>query len=123
MAAHALGRDTSVETVQLHATSGDVGTTLLALQRAASALGLAARAIRVGPERLGDVSLPAVAHLGGGHYVTLFEAGPGGVVIGDPETGILIWDRATFARAWSGHLLLLGPGGGQSGICRSLFGR
>jgi len=83
---------------------------LLDLQRAALALGLAASAIRIGPHRLSDVTLPAIAHLTGGHYVTIFESGANSVVIGDPAVGILTWDRATFSRVWSGNLLLLGRG-------------
>jgi ABC-type bacteriocin/lantibiotic exporter with double-glycine peptidase domain len=57
-------------------------------------------------DRLGQVSLPAVAHLSGGHYVVLHELGPGGVVVGDPASGVVTWSRDFLTRAYSGALLL-----------------
>src|SRR5262249_12443431 len=73
--------------------------------------------------RLGQVTLPAIAHLRDGHYVVLHELRPGGVVVGDPAAGIVTWDRATLTRCYSGALLLFGsptaakpaalPGGGE----------
>jgi hypothetical protein len=35
------------------------------------------------------VSLPVIARLSDGHYVVLHEMGQGGVVFGDPATGIV----------------------------------
>ena len=57
-------------------------------------------------DRLGQVGLPAVAHLSDGHYVVLHELGPGGVVVGDPATGIVTWNREFLMRCYSGVLLL-----------------
>jgi ABC-type bacteriocin/lantibiotic exporter with double-glycine peptidase domain len=54
----------------------------------AAEVGLPCQAVRVSVDRLGQVSLPAIAHLSSGHYVVLHELGAGGVVVGDPATGI-----------------------------------
>ena len=64
-------------------------------------------------DRLGQVGLPAVAHLSDGHYVVLHELGPGGVVVGDPATGVATWSRESLTRSYSGALLLFDHGGGE----------
>jgi hypothetical protein len=56
--------------------------------------------------RLGQVSLPVIAHLSDGHYVVLHEVAPGGVVVGDPATGIVTWSLEQLRRCYSGALLL-----------------
>jgi ABC-type bacteriocin/lantibiotic exporter with double-glycine peptidase domain len=63
--------------------------------------------------RLGQVSLPVIAHLSDGHYVVLHELGPGGVVVGDPATGIATWSRELLTRSYSGALLLFDNVGGE----------
>jgi len=54
-----------------------------------------------------------VAHLSDGHYVVLHELGPGGVVVGDPATGIVSWSREFLTRSYSGALLLFDNVGGE----------
>jgi ABC-type bacteriocin/lantibiotic exporter with double-glycine peptidase domain len=71
--------------------------------------------VRVSVDRLGQVSLPAVAHLADGHYVVLHELGAGGVVVGDPATGVVTWNREHLTRRYSGALLLFDPPGGGKG--------
>ena len=76
-------------------------------------MGLPCQSVRVSVDRLGQVSLPAVAHLSDGHYVVLHELGPGGVVVGDPATGIATWSREFLTRSYSGALLLFDYVGGE----------
>jgi ATP-binding cassette, subfamily B, bacterial HlyB/CyaB len=68
--------------------------------------------VGVSVDRLGQVSLPAIAHLNDGHYVVLHELGAGGVVVGDPATGIVTWNREFLTRCYSGVLLLFAQVGG-----------
>src|SRR5262249_38373023 len=68
--------------------AGAGGLTLAQLRGLAAEVGLPCQSVRVSVDRLGQVSLPAVAHLNDGHYVVLHELDPGGVVVGDPATGI-----------------------------------
>ena len=82
------------------------------LRRLAAEIGLPCQAVRVPVGRLGQVRLPAVAHLSDGHYVVLHELGPGGVVVGDPAAGIASWSRAFLTRSYSGALLLFDNGSG-----------
>jgi ABC-type bacteriocin/lantibiotic exporter with double-glycine peptidase domain len=60
----------------------------------------------VSVDRRGQAYLPAVAHLSDGHSVVLHELGAGGVVVGDPATGIVTWNWDFLTRAYSGALLL-----------------
>jgi ATP-binding cassette subfamily B protein RaxB len=90
---------------------GDRGASLTDLQQAGTALGLRCLAARVEPGRLGQVRLPAIAHLRTGHYVVLYEVGAIGVLAGDPATGVVRLSLVSFAADWSGNLLLVQPPG------------
>jgi ATP-binding cassette, subfamily B, bacterial HlyB/CyaB len=107
MAARQLGLDTTVETLRCNVATSAAGATLAELRRAAVALGLLAEAVRIAPRQLRHVSGPAVAHLKNNHYVTLFEASPMHVVIGDPALGVRTMTPDEFTRMWSGQVLLL----------------
>jgi CRP-like cAMP-binding protein len=72
----------------------------------AGQISLTCHAVRVSLDRLGQVNLPAIAHISDGHYVVLHELEVGGVVIGDPATGIVTWNPESLARSFSGVLLL-----------------
>jgi CRP-like cAMP-binding protein len=82
------------------------GLSLLDLRRLGGKLGLSCRAVRVDPGRLDEVTPPAVAHLGEGHYVVVYAHGAAGLVVGDPAVGIVTLTPSAFSRACSGHLLL-----------------
>jgi CRP-like cAMP-binding protein len=113
MVALRLGARVSVEGLRQKVTPGPEGLTLQQLRRLAEEVGLPCQAVRVSVDRLGQVSLPAVAHLSDGHYVVLHELGPGGVVVGDPATGIVSWSREFLTRSYSGALLLFDNVGGE----------
>ena len=102
---------------------GEHGARLLDLQQAAVALGLTCHAARVDPSRLGEVALPAVAHLSEGHYVAVYAAGSAGVVVGDPASAVVTWSAAFFRQCCSGHLLVFGPPLAPPQGSRSLPGR
>lgn len=86
---------------------GRSGTSLYELAKTAEAIGFETHAIRT--SRLDVVALPAIAHYGGQHYVTVFSVSETKVLVGDPARGLLKIDRAEFNSNWSGHLLLLRP--------------
>lgn len=67
---------------------GPRGASLLELRRAATELGFRSHAVRVGPDQLSQVGLPAITHYADGHYVVLYALGPQGVVVGDPAAGV-----------------------------------
>jgi Peptidase C39 family len=85
---------------------GSKGLSLRQLQTLAEDHGLPCRAVRAPLDRLGELPLPAIAHLSEGHYIVLLELHNGGVVVGDPEVGITTWSVESLAKCASGALLL-----------------
>jgi subfamily B ATP-binding cassette protein HlyB/CyaB len=78
------------------------------LLRAARELGLKARHVRTKPRRLGRMSLPALAAMRTGGFVVLAKATDREVLVHDPATGATApQPLAEFARAWTGHLIVL----------------
>ncbi|MEQ1504112.1 MAG: peptidase domain-containing ABC transporter [Myxococcota bacterium] len=87
------------------------GTSLYDVARAAGALGLRATPVQIGPDQLGDVSLPAIAHLADdGHFVVVWRAARGRVVVLDPALGVRRLRLDRFAAEWGGVLLLVEAG-------------
>jgi CRP-like cAMP-binding protein len=113
MVARRRGARVSVEELRRKVTPGPGGLNLQQLRKVAGEVGLPCQSVRVSVDRLGQVSLPAVAHLADGHYVVLHELGPGGVVVGDPAAGVVTWSREHLTRRYSGALLLFDPAGGD----------
>jgi CRP-like cAMP-binding protein len=107
------GARVSVEELRRRVTPGPEGLTLQQLRQVAAAVGLPCQSARVAVERLGQVRLPVIAHLSDGHYVVLHELSPGGVVVGDPATGIVTWNAGHLGRSYSGVLLLFDGAAGQ----------
>ncbi len=107
MTARVLGRILSLDDLRQRVQLGPAGLNLLELKRLAEAVGLRWQAIRVEPERLREVNLPAIAHLGDGHYVVAFDRGAEVVIVGDPASGVTTINEMSFSRSWSGHLLLV----------------
>src|SRR5581483_6271831 len=87
--------------------TGQHGTNLLGLVRAAESLGFSARAVKASYDALPRLPLPAVAHVrdedGAGHFVVLHKAADGSVVVADPARGVEKRARADFCRQWTGN--------------------
>lgn len=107
MTARVLGQTITVEDLRRRVELCPAGLNVLELKRLAESVGLRAQAVRLEPERLGEVHLPAIAHLSDGHYVVAFDYGEEGVLIGDPASGVSLINVKSFARSWSGNLLLI----------------
>jgi len=100
------GTKVSVEELRRKAVPGPEGLSIQQLRQLADEIGLSCHSVRVSVDRLGQVNLPAIAHLNDGHYVVFHELGAGGVVVGDPATGIVTWNLDLLIRSFSGVLLL-----------------
>jgi hypothetical protein len=87
---------------------GPQGLSLMQLQKLAADLGLPSRGVRAPMNRpgLGQVRLPAIAHLNDGHYIVLHELRDAGVVVADPAAGITTWSVELLAQCASGAMLL-----------------
>jgi HlyB family type I secretion system ABC transporter len=100
------GRAVSLARIrQLCFTSTD-GTSLRALCRAATELGLAARPVKASPRNLPEMPLPAIVHWEGNHWVVVYDVADGHVRIADPALGTRRVTRADFERRWSGYTAL-----------------
>lgn len=83
------------------------GTTLAGLRDGGRAIGLDARPAHAIYEALGEIALPAIAHLNGreGHYVVIYRWSPQGVIVLDPNRGVQYMRREDFELLWSGYLV------------------
>ncbi len=100
------GIKVSVEELRRKARLDRGGLSIQQLRQLAEEIGLSSLSVRVSVDRIGQLHLPAIAHLNNGHYVVLHELVASGAVVGDPATGIVTWNRETVTRAFSGVILL-----------------
>ncbi|MDQ3545303.1 MAG: peptidase domain-containing ABC transporter, partial [Verrucomicrobiota bacterium] len=100
------GRKVSLARIrQLCHTSTD-GTSLKAICRAATELGLAARAIKVSLRNLPLMPLPAIVHWEGNHWMVLYDVAETYVKVADPARGLRKIPRKEFEQNWSGYAAL-----------------
>jgi ATP-binding cassette subfamily B protein len=99
----------SVGRLRDKANVGRQGASLYSLGLAAETIGYNCRAVKTDYGHLAGLSLPAVAHWKGYHYLVLYEVKGDRVVVGDPAIGIVRLSRAEFEAGWTGRLLLLTP--------------
>ncbi|MFL6595760.1 MAG: peptidase domain-containing ABC transporter [Chthoniobacterales bacterium] len=100
------GRKVSLTRIrQLCHTSTD-GTSLKAICRAATELGLAARALKVSVRNLPNMPLPSIVHWEGNHWMVLFDVNEKFVRVADPAIGIRKIPRKEFELNWSGYAAL-----------------
>ena len=100
------GRKVSLARIrQLCHTSTD-GTSLKAICRAATELGLAARALKVSLRNLSLMPLPAIVHWESNHWMVLYDVADTYVKVADPALGLRKIPRQEFERSWSGYAAL-----------------
>ena len=100
------GRKVSLSRIrQLCHTSTD-GTSLKAICRAATELGLAARALKVSVRNLPMMPLPAIVHWEGNHWMVLYDVADTYVKVADPAQGLRKIPRKEFEQNWSGYAAL-----------------
>jgi HlyB family type I secretion system ABC transporter len=90
---------------QLCHTATD-GTSLKALCRAATELGLAARALKVSLRNLPMMPLPAIVHWEGNHWIVLYHVDPEFVRVADPALSLRKVPRREFEAKWTGYAAL-----------------
>ena len=108
------GHSLPISRVRQYAGTDSKGTNLAGMLDAAEKLGFLTKAVRVNKESLGEVPLPAIAHLtikeSWHHFVVLYKIRKKNVTVMDPATGILEkWNREEFSAKWTGIILLLEP--------------
>jgi HlyB family type I secretion system ABC transporter len=112
MATRHFGRPVSLAHIRKLVHTGTDGTSLAGIVAGADSLGLRARAVKASKSRLHELPLPAVAHVEGNHWVTVYDADERSVRIADPARGLVRQSRKEFEDRWSGYAALLAYGEG-----------
>jgi HlyB family type I secretion system ABC transporter len=100
------GRKVSLARIRQLCHTATDGTSLKALCRAATELGLAARALKVSLRNLPLMPLPAIVHWEGNHWMVLYDVGDSYVKVADPALGLRRIPRKEFEMNWSGYAAL-----------------
>ncbi len=100
------GRKVSLARIRQLCHTATDGTSLKALVRAASELGLAARALKVSIRNLGSMPLPAIVHWEGNHWIVLYDVDEVEVRVADPGMGLRKIPRREFETKWTGYAAL-----------------
>jgi HlyB family type I secretion system ABC transporter len=100
------GRKVSLARIRQLCHTATDGTSLKALVRAATELGLAARALKVSLRNLPDMPLPAIVHWEGNHWIVLYDVDQEFVRVADPAMGLRKIPRREFEANWTGYAAL-----------------
>jgi len=100
------GRKVSLARIRQLCHTATDGTSLKALVRAATELGLAARALKVSLRNLPMMPLPAIVHWEGDHWIVLYDVDPEFVRVADPALGLRKVPRREFEAKWTGYAAL-----------------
>src|SRR6266542_2017477 len=100
------GRKVSLARIRQLCHTATDGTSLKALSRAATELGLAARALKVSLRNLPLTPLPAIVHWEGNHWIVLHDVDEQFVRVADPALGLRKVPRREFEAKWTGYAAL-----------------
>src|SRR5438034_2485665 len=100
------GRKVSLARIRQLCHTATDGTSLKALSRTATELGLAARALKISIRNLSLMPLPAIVHWEGNHWIVLYDVDEQHVRVADPALGRRQLGRAEFEEKWSGYAAL-----------------
>ena len=103
------GRPVSLSYIRQAVGTGFDGTSLRGIQRGGEMVGLDVRAVKASRDRLENLPLPAIVHVGGNHWVVLHQVDDGRVRIADPAVGLRRESRDEFLEDWSGFAALPTP--------------
>ncbi len=100
------GKKVSLSRIRQLCHTATDGTSLKAICRAASELGLAARALKVSLRNLPMMPLPAIVHWEGNHWIVLYDVEKDFVRVADPAMGLRKLPRREFEAKWTGYSAL-----------------
>jgi HlyB family type I secretion system ABC transporter len=100
------GRQVSLARIRQLCQTATDGTSLKAISRAATELGLAARALKISFRNLPLMPLPAIVHWEGNHWIVLYDVAEQFVRVADPALGLRKLPRREFEANWSGYAAL-----------------
>src|SRR5437762_1607680 len=100
------GRKVSLPRIRELCHTATDGTSLKAVCRAATELGLAARALKISLRNLPMMPLPAIVHWEGNHWIVLYDVAEQFVRVADPALGLRKLPRREFEAKWTGYTAL-----------------
>src|SRR5437667_10971792 len=100
------GRKVSLARIRQLCHTATDGTSLKALSRAATELGLAARALKISLRNLPMMPVPAIVHWEGNHWIVLYDVDAEFVRVADPALGLRKVPRREFEAKWTGYAAL-----------------
>jgi len=100
------GRKVSLPRIRQLCHTATDGTSLKAISRAATELGLAARALKISLRNLPLMPLPAIVHWEGNHWIVLYDVDQQFVRVADPARGLRKLPRREFESKWTGYAAL-----------------
>jgi len=100
------GRKVSLVRIRQLCHTATDGTSLKAISRAATELGLAARALKISLRNLSLMPLPAIVHWEGDHWIVLYDVNDRFVRVADPALGLRKLPRREFEAKWTGYAAL-----------------
>jgi HlyB family type I secretion system ABC transporter len=100
------GRKVSLPRIRELCHTATDGTSLKAVCRAATELGLAARALKISLRNLPMMPLPAIVHWEGNHWIVLYDVAERFVRVADPALGLRKLPRREFEAKWTGYAAL-----------------
>jgi ATP-binding cassette subfamily B protein len=101
------GREVAPAHIRMAVGTGADGTSLRGIQRGGEHVGLEVHAVKASKERVEQLSLPAIIHWGGNHWVVLYALGPEHAWIADPARRLRRVPRAELVQTWSGYAALI----------------
>ncbi|HUR32406.1 MAG TPA: peptidase domain-containing ABC transporter [Vicinamibacterales bacterium] len=100
------GRAVSLSRIRQLVNTGQDGTSLRSLCRAAEELGLSSRSIKTSPRNLEKMPLPAIAHWDADHWLVVYDVSGRQVRLADPALGLRTVPRQEFDTRWTGYAAL-----------------
>src|SRR6516164_4175318 len=100
------GRKVSLARIRQLCHTATDGTSLKAISRAATELGLAARPLKISHRHLPLMPLPAIVHWEGNHWIVLYDIDEQFVRVADPARGLRKIPRGEFETKWTGYAAL-----------------
>jgi ATP-binding cassette subfamily B protein len=109
MVCRAFGRKVSLPFIRQIAGTGQDGTSLRGIVRAAEEAGLETSALKASKDRLDELPLPAIIHWEGNHWIVLYAVEGDRVRVADPGRGLRRLTRAEVGKSWSGWCATFRP--------------
>ncbi|MFN7915635.1 MAG: peptidase domain-containing ABC transporter [Vicinamibacterales bacterium] len=100
------GRAVSLARIRQLVNTGQDGTSLRSICRAAEELGLSSRSIKTSTRNLDKMPMPAIAHWDADHWLVVYDVSPTHVKLADPALGNRTVPRAEFEKRWTGYAAL-----------------